>query len=61
LAFPIHLNTGNEWKKLIGLGVRAVTFLNMNVYVVGMYMNSQDIGQLKNLEGWKVNIMSIIS
>lgn len=54
LVFPINLNTGNEWKRLVGLGVRAVTFLNMNVYVVGMYMKSEDIGELRQLDGWKV-------
>lgn len=54
LVFPINLNTDNEWKRLVGLGVRAVTFLNMNVYVVGMYMKSEDIGELKKLDGWKV-------
>ncbi|CEP11454.1 hypothetical protein [Parasitella parasitica] len=53
LVFPINLNTDNEWKRLIGLGVRAVTFLNMNVYVVGMYMKSEDIGELRKLDGWK--------
>lgn len=54
LAFPIYLNTDNVWKKLIGLGVRAVTFLGMNVYVVGMYMTSEDIGKLKKLDKFKV-------
>ncbi|KAG1114990.1 hypothetical protein G6F42_014055 [Rhizopus arrhizus] len=53
LVFPINLNTDNEWKRLIGLGVRAVTFINMNVYVVGMYMKSEDIGELRKLDGWK--------
>ncbi|KAI8330929.1 chalcone-flavanone isomerase-domain-containing protein [Blakeslea trispora] len=51
--FPIYLNTNNEWKRLIGLGVRTVTFLKMNVYVVGMYMKKDDIQGLKSLEGWK--------
>lgn len=54
LVFPINLSTDNEWKRLIGLGVRAVTFINMNVYVVGMYMKSEDIGELRKLDGWKV-------
>ncbi|KAI8327838.1 chalcone-flavanone isomerase [Choanephora cucurbitarum] len=53
LPFPIHLNTNNEWKRLIGLGVRTVTFLKMNVYVIGMYMKKDDIEALKSLEGWK--------
>lgn len=47
------MNTNNEWKRLVGLGVRQVTFLNMNVYVLGLYMRSEDIGELKKLDGWK--------
>ncbi|CEI91757.1 Putative Chalcone-flavanone isomerase [Rhizopus microsporus] len=54
LSFPIFLNTGNnEWKKLIGLGVRTVTFLQMHVYVLGLYMKTDDIESLKNLDGFK--------
>lgn len=57
LSFPIYLNTDSEWKRLVGLGVRAVSFLKMNVYVVGMYMRSEDIGELRKLKGWKVKII----
>ncbi|KAI8082480.1 chalcone-flavanone isomerase-domain-containing protein [Gilbertella persicaria] len=53
LSFPIFLNTNNEWKRLIGLGVRTVTFLKMNVYVLGMYMKNDDIEALKAKKGWK--------
>ncbi|CEG83152.1 Putative Chalcone-flavanone isomerase [Rhizopus microsporus] len=54
LSFPIFLNTGNsEWKKLVGLGVRTVTFLQMHVYVLGLYMKTDDIESLKNLDGFK--------
>lgn len=56
LAFPIHLNTDKTWKRLVGFGVRCVTFLNMNVYVVGMYMTSEDIGHLKKIEKFKVTM-----
>lgn len=55
LAFPIYLKTDSEWKRLIGLGVRQVSFLNINVYVLGLYMRSQDINNLKTMEGWEVN------
>lgn len=61
LAFPIYLNTDDTWKRLIGLGVRAVTFLGMNVYVVGMYMTSEDLGELKKLENFKVKLKKNIS
>lgn len=53
LVFPIFLNTDKDWKRLIGLGPRTVTFLNLNVYVLGLYMRSEDIGELKNLDGFK--------
>ncbi|KAI9249180.1 chalcone-flavanone isomerase-domain-containing protein [Phascolomyces articulosus] len=55
LAFPVHLSTGggSEWKRLIGLGARQVSFLNLNVYVLGLYMRSQDIGALKSIKGWE--------
>ncbi|KAI7890199.1 chalcone-flavanone isomerase-domain-containing protein [Mucor mucedo] len=51
LAFPVFLNTDNEWKRLVGLGVRFVSFLKINVYVLGLYMRSEDIGALRQL--WK--------
>ncbi|KAI9016243.1 chalcone-flavanone isomerase-domain-containing protein [Phycomyces nitens] len=53
ISFPIFLNHGTEWKRLIGLGARQVSFLNINVYVLGLYMRSQDIGALKQIQGWK--------
>jgi hypothetical protein len=56
LSFPIYLYTDSEWKRLVGLGVRAVSFLKMNVYVVGMYMRSEDIGELRKLKDWKVKL-----
>ncbi|KAI7851297.1 chalcone isomerase [Circinella umbellata] len=53
-TFPVHLSTGDsEWKRLIGLGARQVSFLNINVYVLGLYMRSQDIGALKSIKGWE--------
>ncbi|KAI9305277.1 chalcone-flavanone isomerase-domain-containing protein [Cunninghamella echinulata] len=53
LRFPIHLHTNSEWKRLIGFGARQVSFLNLNVYVVGLYMKSEDIGKIQALPGWK--------
>lgn len=47
----MFLNTDNEWKRLVGLGVRFVSFLKINVYVLGLYMRSEDIGALRQL--WK--------
>ncbi|KAI7872599.1 chalcone-flavanone isomerase-domain-containing protein [Spinellus fusiger] len=52
LTFPIFLHHGKEWKKLIGMGARQVSFLNINVYVLGLYMYSEDIQALNNVQGW---------
>ncbi|KAI8975387.1 chalcone-flavanone isomerase-domain-containing protein [Mycotypha africana] len=53
LLFPVYLETDSVKKQLIGLGVRTVSFMNMNVYVVGMYMVPGDISQLAKLSKWK--------
>ncbi|KAJ8660300.1 hypothetical protein O0I10_003757 [Lichtheimia ornata] len=53
LSFPINLQTDSDWKRLVGLGPRTVSFLGINVYVLGLYMRSQDIGMLKTLKGWE--------
>ncbi|KAI8060045.1 chalcone-flavanone isomerase-domain-containing protein [Gongronella butleri] len=53
LRFPVYLQANQEWQRLIGLGVRQVSFLNLNVYVVGLYMKSEDIGQLLKHPSWK--------
>ncbi|KAG0173484.1 hypothetical protein DFQ28_007117 [Apophysomyces sp. BC1034] len=55
IAFPVYLNVDSEWKRLVGLGARQVSFLNINVYVVGLYMRNQDMETLRTLDGWKVN------
>lgn len=49
----MYLQTGSEWTRLVGLGVRQVSFLNLNVYVVGLYMKSQDIGAVRQLKGFE--------
>lgn len=59
-TFPklIHLADGNEGStsmpiqgdqeyQLVGLGIRTVSFLGIQVYVVGMYVNTQDIATLQ--------------
>ncbi|KAI9322459.1 chalcone-flavanone isomerase-domain-containing protein [Dichotomocladium elegans] len=53
LVFPINLQTGSEWTRLVGLGPRTVSFLKLNVYVLGLYMRSEDIGTLKTIKGWE--------
>ncbi|ORY97930.1 chalcone-flavanone isomerase-domain-containing protein [Syncephalastrum racemosum] len=53
LNFPIYLNTDASWKRLVGLGVRQVSFLNINVYVLGLYMPAKDIESLKSFKQWK--------
>ncbi|ORZ16242.1 chalcone-flavanone isomerase-domain-containing protein [Absidia repens] len=53
ILFPMYLNTNADWKRLVGLGVRQVSFLNINVYVLGLYMRSEDIGELQTNSKWK--------
>ncbi|KAI9468113.1 MAG: chalcone-flavanone isomerase-domain-containing protein [Benjaminiella poitrasii] len=56
ISFPLYLRMSKnekEWKMLVGLGVRSVSFLNMNVYVVGLYMKTDDMDKLRKLAGWK--------
>ncbi|PKK71841.1 chalcone isomerase [Rhizophagus irregularis] len=47
----ITLHDGTK-ARLIGLGIRTVSFLKIKVYVIGMYISEDDIDVLKN---WKVN------
>ncbi|KAI8976862.1 chalcone-flavanone isomerase-domain-containing protein [Pilobolus umbonatus] len=51
VSFPVYLST--DHKRLIGLGVRTVSFLKMHVYIIGMYMRSEDLGELKKVKGWE--------
>ncbi|UZJ52617.1 hypothetical protein CBS101457_001937 [Exobasidium rhododendri] len=59
-SFPIILptptttlpTTCNELR-LIGLGVRTVSFLRVKVYVAGLYVDSNALKRLENIEGWK--------
>lgn len=40
--------TGQEEYTLVGLGIRTVSFLSIQVYVVGMYVRTQDISGLQS-------------
>jgi hypothetical protein len=56
MVFPFYLTNDSEWKRLVGLGARQVSFLNINVYVLGLYMKSEDIRQLQSDPKWKVGL-----
>ncbi|GBC07578.1 hypothetical protein RclHR1_07540016 [Rhizophagus clarus] len=47
----ITLHDGTK-ARLIGLGIRTVSFLKIKVYVVGMYISDDDINVLKNWKGY---------
>jgi hypothetical protein len=38
---------------LVGLGVRAVSFLRVKVYVAGLYIDAKALESLTSVEGWK--------
>jgi hypothetical protein len=47
--------TGTTEYTLVGLGLRTVTFINLQVYVVGYYVATSDIASLQNALTKKVN------
>ncbi|CAI2165830.1 7039_t:CDS:2 [Funneliformis geosporum] len=47
----ISLHDGTK-ARLVGLGIRTVSFLKMKVYVVGMYIRESDIDMLKKWKGY---------
>ncbi|CAB4401556.1 chalcone isomerase [Rhizophagus irregularis] len=47
----ITLHDGTK-ARLIGLGIRTVSFLKIKVYVIGMYISEDDIDVLKNWKGY---------
>lgn len=58
--FPITISVpqdvfsnGSQELRLIGLGVRTVTFLSVRVYVAGLYVDDKAFDVLKNLPDWK--------
>lgn len=46
-------SNGSEELRLIGLGVRTVTFLSVRVYVAGLYVDAKAIDALKSSPDWK--------
>jgi hypothetical protein len=44
---PEHVSSDAEYQ-LLGLGIRKVSFLRVQVYVVGLYVKTADIGTLQN-------------
>ncbi|KAG9296185.1 hypothetical protein G9A89_014777 [Geosiphon pyriformis] len=60
LHFPKFITLYDEVQaRLIGLGVRTVSFLRVKVYVVGLYIKEQDIGTLRNWTGFdKIKFLS---
>lgn len=54
IAASITDNEGTEFT-LVGLGTRTVTFLRIQVYVVGFYVATQDIARLQHYLVKKIN------
>lgn len=54
IAASINANEGTEFS-LVGLGTRTVTFLGIQVYVVGFYVATQDVAKLQHYLVKKIN------
>ncbi|PTB72306.1 chalcone isomerase [Trichoderma longibrachiatum ATCC 18648] len=54
IAATISDKQGNEYT-LVGLGVRTVTFIGIQVYMVGFYVATQDIAKLQHYLVKKIN------
>jgi hypothetical protein len=54
IAASISDNEGTEFS-LVGLGTRTVTFLGIQVYVVGFYVATQDVAKLQHYLVKKIN------
>ena len=46
-ALPAGIGDGDETYQLVGLGIRTVSFLSIQVYVVGLYIATSDIATLQ--------------
>jgi hypothetical protein len=56
IVFPLHLDpaTPGPLLRLVGLGVRTVSFLRVKVYSVGFYLEEAQTRYLKEIPGWDV-------
>ncbi|OZJ05624.1 hypothetical protein BZG36_01501 [Bifiguratus adelaidae] len=52
-SFPETITVDGETRHLVGLGVRKVSFLKVNVYVVGLYISEKDLSRLRGSTSWK--------
>ncbi|KAK1922431.1 chalcone-flavanone isomerase-domain-containing protein [Papiliotrema laurentii] len=54
IVFPLHLDpaTPGPLLRLVGLGVRTVSFLRVKVYSVGFYLEEAQTRYLKEIPGW---------
>lgn len=48
-ALPMGMGDADEPYQLVGLGIRTVSFLSIQVYVVGLYLATSDISTLQAL------------
>ncbi|KAL1838751.1 hypothetical protein VTJ49DRAFT_2249 [Mycothermus thermophilus] len=55
LITPPTLDSNTTEYTLVGLGLRTVTFINIQVYVVGYYVATSDIAALQNALTKKIN------
>ena len=47
-ALPVGTGSANDSYQLLGLGIRTVSFLSIQVYVVGIYVATSDISSLQS-------------
>ena len=52
MEFPLTIHDSTDKKIIIGLGSRQVSFLKINVYVMGMYVRPKDAKLLEKANLW---------
>jgi len=52
MEFPLSIHDSTDKKVIIGLGSRQVSFLKINVYVMGMYVRPKDAKMLEMASIW---------
>jgi hypothetical protein len=52
MEFPLTIHDSTDKKVIIGLGSRQVSFLKINVYVMGMYVRPKDAKLLEKANLW---------